>query len=127
MYVSLARPCFSFFHPAIVLTPSAGAAYLRALDRSPLISKMFTSGTLVVLGDGISQTLIERREKYDFARTLRMFAFGFCISGPAMHAWYGFLSARISGTGFQKGIKVYDELLFFSLFRPPWLGFLRGR
>ena len=88
------------------LTSHLGAAYLRALDRSPLISKMLTSGTLGVLGDGISQTLIERREKYDFARSLRMFAFGFCISGPAMHGWYGFLSTRISGSGFKKGIKV---------------------
>lgn len=82
-----------------------GRRYLELLDSAPLATKAVTAGALVVVGDAISQVAVERRSSYDWVRSGRMFAFGLCVSGPAMHYWYGFLGKRIAGQGLSKGIK----------------------
>ncbi len=61
----------------------------------------FVSGTLFAAGDGIMQGIEKYQDKdkklsYDWARTLRMAAFGTFIFGPAGNVWYKFLQDRIT-------------------------------
>ncbi len=71
-------------------------SYLRALEHSPNITKALTAGTLLGLGDSLSQG-IERyygygSGHYDFARTAKMSSFGLFVVGPMLHQWYKVLN-----------------------------------
>eukprot|EP01116_Phalansterium_solitarium_P016468 TRINITY_DN3835_c0_g1_i1.p1 TRINITY_DN3835_c0_g1~~TRINITY_DN3835_c0_g1_i1.p1 ORF type:complete len:177 (-),score=78.83 TRINITY_DN3835_c0_g1_i1:314-844(-) len=69
------------------------AAYGRALQSHPIRTKVITSATLNFLGDTIAQLGIERKKKWDVARTVRYTIFGVIVA-PIVHQWYIILSRR---------------------------------
>ncbi|CAL1532220.1 unnamed protein product [Lymnaea stagnalis] len=73
--------------------------YARLLEKFPLRTMCFTTGTLMATGDCISQTVIERKslKEYEGIRTGRFFVFGFCVFGPAMRGWYLTLDRLYAG------------------------------
>eukprot|EP01111_Echinosteliopsis_oligospora_P002279 TRINITY_DN1333_c0_g1_i1.p1 TRINITY_DN1333_c0_g1~~TRINITY_DN1333_c0_g1_i1.p1 ORF type:complete len:185 (-),score=39.67 TRINITY_DN1333_c0_g1_i1:51-605(-) len=91
--------------------------YVSSLERRPLLTKAATASTLMAVGDGLSQFL-EKKPKYDFARTGRMALIGFAMSGPLMHGWYKVLDRLVPGAPTtQNTIKkiAADQLLFTPL------------
>ena len=90
-------------HPFVraVLRTRFVSAYVKALETHPLPTKCTTSGTLMVLSDGIRQKLEadDRRApfRYDVARAARLTAFAICFHSPYLHAihpWYERLWVR---------------------------------
>ena len=73
------------------------AAYTRALERAPLLTKVVTSTVLFGAGDFMSQKL-EGRAETDTARLARMAAWG-AIFTPFAHGWYNALDKMIPGSG----------------------------
>ena len=70
-------------------------SYNRSLAVNPLLTKSLTSFSGFILGDGIAQLATKGRENYDFARTARFAAFGFCIHAPGCHYFYHLLDAVV--------------------------------
>ena len=58
------------------------AAYTRQLDVRPVLTKSLTSFTGFVVGDAIAQ--VSTGEKYNYWRTARFAAYGFCIHAPRL-------------------------------------------
>ncbi len=73
------------------------AAYTRALERAPLLTKVVTSTVLFGAGDFMSQKL-EGKSELDAARLGRMAAWG-AIFTPFAHVWYNALDKMIPGSG----------------------------
>ena len=73
------------------------AAYSRALERAPLLTKVVTSTVLFGAGDFMSQKL-EGKAELDTARLGRMAAWG-AIFTPFAHVWYNALDKMIPGSG----------------------------
>ena len=73
------------------------AAYTRALERHPLLTKVVTSTVLFGAGDLMSQKL-EGKTAVDTARLARMAAWG-AIFTPFAHVWYNQLDKMIPGSG----------------------------
>jgi hypothetical protein len=73
------------------------AAYTRALERHPLLTKVATSTVLFGAGDFMSQKL-EGKQSIDAARLARMAAWG-AIFTPFAHVWYNALDKMIPGSG----------------------------
>ena len=73
------------------------AAYTRALERAPLLTKVVTSTVLFGAGDFMSQKL-EGKAELDTARLGRMAAWG-AIFTPFAHVWYNALDKMIPGSG----------------------------
>jgi len=73
------------------------AAYDRALNRSPILTKTLTSVTLFMLGDVAAQK-IEGRDDIDLHRLARQGAWG-VIFTPLCHAWYLNLDRWFPGKG----------------------------
>ncbi|XP_046393047.1 protein Mpv17-like [Ischnura elegans] len=73
-------------------------AYQRILMKHPTKVQALQTGVLMGAGDAVAQTLIEKRnfKEYDFVRTVRFFGIGFCIAGPGLKVWYGFLDKHIA-------------------------------
>lgn len=78
------------------------SSYNQSLAASPLLTKSFTSFTGFVLGDGIAQLATKGSDKYDFARTMRFAAFGFCIHAPGCHYFYRALDALVFPTAARR-------------------------
>lgn len=76
----------------------AWAAYNRALASNPLLVKALTSFTGFTVGDILAQKFINKGEKYDFGRTLRLGSFGLLVHGPTGHWFYGMLDKKLPGT-----------------------------
>jgi hypothetical protein len=73
------------------------AAYTRALEKHPLLTKVVTSTVLFGAGDLMSQKL-EGKATVDTARFARMAAWG-AIFTPFAHVWYNQLDKMIPGSG----------------------------
>jgi protein Mpv17 len=71
------------------------SSYNTALVTNPLLTKSFTSFTGFILGDGIAQLATKGPERYDYARTARFAAFGFCIHAPGCHYFYKALDSVV--------------------------------
>mmetsp|Transcript_19658 Transcript_19658/g.33216 ORF Transcript_19658/g.33216 Transcript_19658/m.33216 type:complete len:200 (-) Transcript_19658:115-714(-) len=76
----------------------AWASYNRLLDSNPILTKALTSFTGFTVGDALAQNFVEKKEKYDFARTARLASFGFLVHGPTGHFFYGALDGKFPGT-----------------------------
>jgi protein Mpv17 len=76
----------------------AWKAYNKLLDTQPLLTKACTSLIGFTAGDVLAQNFVEKKERYDFARTLRLASFGFLIHGTTGHYFYGMLDSKIPGT-----------------------------
>ncbi len=78
-------------------------------------------GSLFMTGDLIAQHLIERTEKWDKMRTLRLATYGGCFAGPAISMWYRFLNRTIQFDRKWKNM-VARVVVDQSLFAPTFLG-----
>ncbi|XP_062823094.1 protein Mpv17, partial [Anolis carolinensis] len=87
---------------------AAWRAYQRLMARRPASVQVLTAGTLMGVGDVISQQLVERRglEGHSGRRTLRMMGIGLCFVGPVIGSWYRVLERMVPGAtrtaAFQK-------------------------
>ncbi|XP_063479958.1 protein Mpv17 isoform X7 [Pongo abelii] len=75
-------------------------AYQRALAAHPWKVQVLTAGSLMGLGDIISQQLVERRglQEHQRGRTLTMVSLGCGFVGPVVGGWYKVLDRFIPGT-----------------------------
>ncbi|XP_070284987.1 mitochondrial inner membrane protein Mpv17 [Myotis yumanensis] len=97
-------------------------AYQRTLNAHPWKVQVLTAGSLMGLGDIISQQLVERRgmRKHQISRTLTMASLGCAFVGPVVGGWYKVLDRLIPGTTKVDALK--KMLLDQGCFAPCFLG-----
>ncbi|XP_058407553.1 protein Mpv17 isoform X1 [Diceros bicornis minor] len=97
-------------------------AYQRALTAHPWKVQVLTAGSLMGLGDIISQQLVERRglREHQTGRTLTMVSLGCGFVGPVVGGWYRLLDRLIPGTTKVDALK--KMLLDQGGFAPCFLG-----
>uniref|UniRef100_A0A3B3T5L2 Mitochondrial inner membrane protein Mpv17 n=1 Tax=Paramormyrops kingsleyae TaxID=1676925 RepID=A0A3B3T5L2_9TELE len=83
-------------------------------------------GSLVGVGDVISQQLIERRglTNHSLTRTAKMMSIGFVFVGPVVGGWYKVLDKLVTGTGKSVALKkmLFDQVAFAPCFLGTFLG-----
>ncbi len=57
-------------------------------------------------GDIVAQKLIEKREKWDIARTAKFSAIGMCVVGPVLNFWFGFVDKLYKGQSAIRTLKM---------------------
>uniref|UniRef100_A0A8C3IDG9 Mitochondrial inner membrane protein Mpv17 n=1 Tax=Chrysemys picta bellii TaxID=8478 RepID=A0A8C3IDG9_CHRPI len=81
---------------------------------------LLCAGSLVGVGDVISQQLVERRglRGHSSRRTLKMMAIGFCFVGPVVGGWYQLLDRLIPGNTRMVALKkmALDQVGFAPCF-----------
>lgn len=107
-------------------------SYEKALGAHPVIVKALTSLVGFTAGDILAQTLVEKVDKYDAMRTVRLGSFGFLWHGPSSHYFYGFLDNLIPGTDMKTvWTKVFcDQVLWNPVFGTiffTYLNFAEGK
>ncbi|XP_049508344.1 protein Mpv17 isoform X2 [Panthera uncia] len=97
-------------------------AYQRALTVHPWKVQFLTAGSLMGLGDIISQQLVERRglREHQTGRTLTMVSVGCGFVGPVVGGWYRVLDRLVPGTTKVDALK--KMLLDQGGFAPCFLG-----
>ncbi|XP_039094415.1 protein Mpv17 isoform X1 [Hyaena hyaena] len=97
-------------------------AYQRALTVHPWKVQVLTAGSLMGLGDIISQQLVERRglREHQTGRTVTMVSLGCGFVGPVVGGWYRVLDRLIPGTTKVDALK--KMLLDQGGFAPCFLG-----
>nr|XP_034370445.1 protein Mpv17 isoform X2 [Arvicanthis niloticus] len=97
-------------------------AYQRALAAHPWKVQVLTAGSLMGVGDIISQQLVERRglQQHQIGRTLTMVSLGCGFVGPVVGGWYKVLDHLIPGTTKVDAVK--KMLLDQGGFAPCFLG-----
>uniref|UniRef100_A0A8C6A3A9 Mitochondrial inner membrane protein Mpv17 n=1 Tax=Marmota marmota marmota TaxID=9994 RepID=A0A8C6A3A9_MARMA len=97
-------------------------AYQRALAAHPWKVQVLTAGSLMGLGDIISQQLVERRglQEHQTGRTLTMVSLGCGFVAPVLGGWYKVLDRLIPGTTKVDALK--KMLLDQGGFAPCFLG-----
>jgi len=106
----------------------------RLLKRFPVLMASFQTGSLMCVGDIISQTFVEKKavKDLDWKRTARFGAVGLIVVGPVLRTWYGVMERKIvlktpAATAMAK--VATDQLLFAPFFLCQFLGlwgFLNG-
>nr|DBA25414.1 TPA: hypothetical protein GDO54_009800 [Pyxicephalus adspersus] len=96
--------------------------YQRLLTLHPWKVQIITAGSLVGVGDVISQQLVERRglQGHSVERTLKMMGIGFCFVGPVVGGWYKVLDGLVPGS--SKSVAIKKMLLDQGGFAPCFLG-----
>jgi len=89
--VPAAAAAESAIEAAARLLSAPGAAYTRALEARPLLTKACTSFVGFMLGDVIAQHVGHQTASLDVLRVLRLGLYGLCIDGPLGAKWYDFL------------------------------------
>ncbi|XP_055041571.1 mitochondrial inner membrane protein Mpv17 isoform X2 [Misgurnus anguillicaudatus] len=74
-------------------------SYQALMGRYPWTVQIVTAGSLVGVGDVISQQLIERRglANHSVKRTAKMMSIGFFFVGPVVGSWYKVLDKLVTG------------------------------
>ncbi|XP_056873024.1 protein Mpv17 isoform X1 [Takifugu flavidus] len=95
-------------------------AYQSLMSRYPWTVQIVTAGSLVGVGDVISQQLIERRglAHHNMQRTAKMMSIGFFFVGPVIGSWYKVLDRLVVGGGKSAAMKkmLVDQLCFAPCF-----------
>ncbi|XP_063297949.1 protein Mpv17 isoform X2 [Pelobates fuscus] len=96
--------------------------YQKFLGLHPWKVQILTAGSLVGVGDVISQQLVERKglQRHDFERTMKMMGIGFCFVGPVVGGWYKTLESLVPGS--SKSVALKKMLLDQGGFAPCFLG-----
>jgi protein Mpv17 len=97
----------------------AWKAYNEMLAKQPLLTKALTSFVGFTAGDILAQNFVEKKEKYDYARSLRLASFGFLIHGTTGHYFYGMLDSKLPGT---KPMTVASKVAIDQVFWNPCFG-----
>ncbi|XP_038824005.1 protein Mpv17-like [Salvelinus namaycush] len=98
-------------------------SYQALMTRHPWTVQIITAGTLVGVGDVISQQVLERRglANHNVTRTAKMMSIGFFFVGPVLGGWYMILDKLVTwGT---KSASINKMLVEFA---PCFLGTLLG-
>ncbi|KAL1253958.1 hypothetical protein QQF64_016187 [Cirrhinus molitorella] len=74
-------------------------SYQVLMAKHPWTVQIITAGSLVGVGDVISQQLIERRglANHNVKRTAKMMSIGFFFVGPVVGGWYKVLDKLVTG------------------------------
>lgn len=108
-------------------------SYCTVLDEKPLITKIITGIVGAILGDLLAQYFSHRSNKqealkkgdaapsfsYDFARALRLVAFGAVIGTPLAHYWFKFLDETIMPTNPTAPLAVLIKMGMDQLLSAP--------
>ncbi|XP_067406665.1 protein Mpv17 [Emydura macquarii macquarii] len=97
-------------------------SYQRLMAQHPWKVQILTAGSLVGVGDVISQQLVERRglSGHSCRRTLKMMAIGFCFVGPVVGGWYQLLDRVVPGN--TRLVALKKMVLDQAGFAPCFLG-----
>ena len=93
--------------------------YLRILDRFPLRTQIVQTGIIMGAGDVLSQTAIEKQQKFEIERTLRFAAIGSLFVAPTIRLWYLTLEKWFgSGVTISTTLKKVgtDQFIFAPIF-----------
>ncbi|XP_029966115.1 mitochondrial inner membrane protein Mpv17 [Salarias fasciatus] len=100
-------------------------SYQLLMKKRPWTVQIGTAGSLMAVGDVISQQLIERRglANHDGRRTARMASIGCCFVGPVVGSWYRVLDKLVSGGTKSSAMKkmLLDQLCFAPCFLASFL------
>ncbi|XP_078798576.1 mitochondrial inner membrane protein Mpv17 isoform X1 [Oryzias latipes] len=100
-------------------------SYQTMMSKYPWTVQIMTAGSLVGVGDVISQQLIERRglRRHSVRRTARMMSIGFFFVGPVIGSWYKVLDRIVVGGGKSAAMKkmLVDQLCFAPCFLGAFL------
>ncbi|KAG5846571.1 hypothetical protein ANANG_G00116410 [Anguilla anguilla] len=74
-------------------------SYQLLMSKHPWKVQILTAGSLVGVGDVLSQQVIERRglANHSFQRTAKMMSIGFFFVGPVLGGWYKVLDRLVTG------------------------------
>ncbi|XP_069028419.1 protein Mpv17 isoform X1 [Embiotoca jacksoni] len=101
-------------------------SYQSLMTKYPWTVQLVTAGSLVGVGDVISQQLIERRglAHHNVPRTARMMSIGFFFVGPVIGSWYKILDRLVVGGTKSSAMKkmLVDQLCFAPGFLASFLG-----
>uniref|UniRef100_A0A3Q0R557 Mitochondrial inner membrane protein Mpv17 n=1 Tax=Amphilophus citrinellus TaxID=61819 RepID=A0A3Q0R557_AMPCI len=108
-------------------------SYQALMTKYPWTVQIVTAGSLVGVGDVISQQLIERRglAHHNMQRTAKMMSIGFFFVGPVVGSWYKVLDRLVVGGTKSAAMKkmLVDQLCFAPCFLGAFLcisGVLNG-
>ncbi|XP_002409071.4 protein Mpv17 [Ixodes scapularis] len=98
--------------------PAILAAYDHAMDTHPAIAQVLSNALMLLVGDVLTQTLIERRRPLNLKRAAVAFTVGAAYCGPVLRMWYQALdwmspSTDVSGVALNV---VLTELVFAPIF-----------
>ncbi|XP_067428701.1 protein Mpv17 isoform X2 [Thunnus thynnus] len=100
-------------------------SYQALMNRYPWTVQIVTAGSLVGVGDVISQQLIERRglAHHNVRRTAKMMSIGFFFVGPVIGSWYKVLDKLVVGGSKSAAMKkmLVDQLCFAPCFLGAFL------
>ncbi|KAM7368378.1 hypothetical protein PAMP_014601 [Pampus punctatissimus] len=100
-------------------------SYQVLMSRHPWTVQIVTAGSLVGVGDVISQQLIERRglAHHNVQRTAKMMSIGFFFVGPVIGSWYKVLDKLVVGGTKSAAMKkmLVDQLCFAPCFLGAFL------
>ncbi|XP_012674739.2 protein Mpv17 [Clupea harengus] len=101
-------------------------SYQGLISKHPWTVQIITAGSLVGVGDVISQQLIERRglANHSMRRTAKMMSIGFFFVGPVIGGWYRVLDRLVVGETKSVALKkmVLDQVGFAPCFLGAFLG-----
>lgn len=101
-------------------------SYQALMTKYPFTVQIVTAGSLVGVGDVISQQLIERRglAHHNVLRTAKMMSIGFVFVGPVIGSWYRVLDRLVTGATKSSAMKkmLLDQLCFAPVFLASFLG-----
>ncbi|XP_055041570.1 mitochondrial inner membrane protein Mpv17 isoform X1 [Misgurnus anguillicaudatus] len=101
-------------------------SYQALMGRYPWTVQIVTAGSLVGVGDVISQQLIERRglANHSVKRTAKMMSIGFFFVGPVVGSWYKVLDKLVTGGTKSAALKkmLFDQVCFAPCFLGAFLG-----
>uniref|UniRef100_A0A3Q1GL12 Mitochondrial inner membrane protein Mpv17 n=1 Tax=Acanthochromis polyacanthus TaxID=80966 RepID=A0A3Q1GL12_9TELE len=100
-------------------------SYQVLMSKYPWTVQIVTAGSLVGVGDVISQQLIERRglAQHNVQRTAKMMSIGFFFVGPVVGSWYKVLDRLVVGGTKTAAMKkmLVDQLCFAPCFLGAFL------
>ena len=107
------------------------AAYNKALDDKPLITKAMTSLVGWCLGDLLAQLFLGSGGPLDWKRLGTLSLFGFAYHGPSGHYFYNWLDSKIQGTGEKQVFSkvAFDQIIWCPIFMTvffTYLGLMAG-
>ncbi|XP_072536071.1 mitochondrial inner membrane protein Mpv17 isoform X4 [Salminus brasiliensis] len=101
-------------------------SYQALMAKRPWTVQIVTAGSLVGVGDVISQQLIEQRglTNHSVKRTAKMMSIGFCFVGPVVGGWYKLLDRLVTGGTKRAALKkmLIDQVCFAPCFLAAFLG-----
>lgn len=97
--------------------------YHRLLVKLPTLTQCATSGTLMSLGDYLTQAYVKKQRKYNYERTARFALLGTCVTGPLNAVWFRYLENRFGSKGVLTPLKkvALTTLVFAPIFQAVYI------